>query len=581
LRSQIKNFFKETLADFYASHKLDSNYDLQLERTRDPKHGDFTTNIAMRLAKELGRPPRELAETLIKYIPQSELIEEVQVAGPGFINISVSTSTYHKELIDILKLGSGYGCSGLGNNQRVLVEYVSANPTGPLHVGHGRHAAYGASLANLLRATGHDVQEEYYVNDAGRQMNILAVSVWLRHLQLNGIEVSFPKNAYQGDYVIDIAKQIHTKLSEKFSAENKAALNEILSDLENDGEILLDKLISQTKDILGITKFNKLLKKALDNVLTDIKADLLEFGVKPDIWYSEASLDEKGSIERALTLLNKKKLLDIRDGATWFKATKFGDEKDRVVVRENGATTYFASDIAYHMEKRRRGFDVLLDVLGADHHGYIARVRAGLEAMGEPAESLEVRLVQFVSLYRGREKVQMSTRSGKYVTLRDLRNEVGNDAARFYYVSRSNEQHLDFDLELAKAESNDNPVYYVQYAHARISSLIKKMGEEGLKHKMSSISDLSILTEDNERALLVLLSRYPEIVELASVNRAPQNIVHYLRSLSADFHSYYNAHKMLVDDRKLRNARISLALGIRQVLYNGLTLLGVNAPDRM
>ena len=569
------------MADFYASHKLGSNYDLQLERTRDSKHGDFTTNIAMRLAKELGRPPRELAETLIKYIPQSELIEEVQVAGPGFINISVSTSTYHKELIDILKLGSGYGCSSLGNNQRVLVEYVSANPTGPLHVGHGRHAAYGASLANLLRATGHDVQEEYYVNDAGRQMNILAVSVWLRHLQLNGIEVSFPKNAYQGDYVIDIAKQIQTKLSEKFSAENKATLNEILSDLENDGEILLDKLISQTKDILGIAKFNKLLKKALDNVLTDIKADLLEFGVKPDIWYSEASLDEKGSIERALTLLNKKKLLDIRDGATWFKATKFGDEKDRVVVRENGATTYFASDIAYHLEKKRRGFDVLLDVLGADHHGYIARVRAGLEAMGEPAESLEVRLVQFVSLYRGREKVQMSTRSGKYVTLRDLRNEVGNDAARFYYVSRSNEQHLDFDLERAKAESNDNPVYYIQYAHARISSLIKKMGEEGLKHKMSSISDLSLLKEDNEKALLVLLSRYPEIVELASVNRAPQNIVHYLRSLSADFHSYYNAHKMLVDDEKLRNVRISLALGIRQVLYNGLTLLGVNAPDRM
>ena len=360
-----------------------------------------------------------------------------------------------------------------------------------------------------------------------------------------------------------------------------AVLNEILGDLENDGEILLDKLISQTKDILGIAKFNKLLKKALDNVLTDIKADLLEFGVKPDIWYSEASLDEKGSIERALTLLNKKKLLDIRDGATWFKATKFGDEKDRVVVRENGATTYFASDIAYHLEKKRRGFDVLLDVLGADHHGYIARVRAGLEAMGEPAESLEVRLVQFVSLYRGREKVQMSTRSGKYVTLRDLRNEVGNDAARFYYVSRSNEQHLDFDLELAKAESNDNPVYYIQYAHARISSLIKKMGEESLKHKMSSISDLLILTEDNERALLVLLSRYPEIVELASVNRAPQNIVHYLRGLSADFHSYYNAHKMLVDDEKLRNARISLALGIRQVLYNGLSLLGVNAPDRM
>ena len=569
------------MADFYSAHKLDSNYDLQLERTRDPKHGDFTTNIAMRLAKELRQSPRELAETLIKHIPQSELIEKVQVAGPGFINFNVSTNTYYKELIDILRLGSSYGCSSFGNNQRVLVEYVSANPTGPLHVGHGRHAAYGASLANLLRATGHDVKEEYYVNDAGRQMDILTISVWLRHLQLNGMEVSFPKNAYQGDYVIDIAKQIKIKLCEKFSTENITSLNEILCDLENDGEKLLDKLISKAKDILGVEKFHNLLKKALDNVLTDIKADLLEFGVKPDIWYSEASLDEKGSVERALTLLNEKKLLDIRDGATWFKATEYGDEKDRVVVRENGSTTYFASDIAYHLEKKRRGFDVLLDVLGADHHGYVARVRAGLEAMGEPADSLEVRLVQFVSLYRGREKVQMSTRSGKYVTLRELREEVGNDAARFYYVSRSNEQHLDFDLELAKEQSNDNPVYYVQYAHARISSLIKKMGQEGFQHQLHSINGLDPLTEDNERNLLVHLSRYPEVIELASINRAPQNLVHYLRSLSADFHSYYNANKMLVENEQLRNARISLALGVRQVLYNGLTLLGVNAPNRM
>lgn len=569
------------MADYYAKHRLTADFDLQLERTRDPKHGDFTTNIAMRLAKDLGKPPRELAETLIALIPPSELIEKAEVAGPGFINFNLSTNAYRNELIDIIKLGSSYGCSSFGNDQRVLVEYVSANPTGPLHVGHGRHAAYGASLANLLRATGHDVQEEYYVNDAGRQMDILTISVWLRYLQLRGIEISFPKNAYQGDYVTDIAKQIDTELSEQLFIKDKTTLNEILLDSETDGEKLLDKLIYQTKEILGAEQFSKLLNKALDNVLSDIKADLLEFGVEPQLWYSEASLNEKGAIERTLSLLNEKNLLDIRDGATWFKATEYGDEKDRVVVRENGSTTYFASDIAYHLEKKRRGFDVLLDILGADHHGYIARVRAGLEAMGEPPASLEVRLVQFVTLYRGREKVQMSTRSGKYVTLRELRNEVGNDAARFYYVSRSNEQHLDFDLELAKAQSTDNPVYYVQYAHARISSLIKKMDQEGFKYQLNSASDLSPLTEDNERSLLVLLSRYPEILELASVNRAPQNLVHYLRSLSADFHSYYNAHKMLVEDETLRNARISLALGIQQVLYNGLTLLGVTAPNRM
>ena len=569
------------MADYYAKHRLTADFDLQLERTRDPKHGDFTTNIAMRLAKDLGKPPRELAETLIALIPPSELIEKAEVAGPGFINFNLSTNAYRNELIDIIELGSSYGCSSFGNDQRVLVEYVSANPTGPLHVGHGRHAAYGASLANLLRATGHDVQEEYYVNDAGRQMDILTISVWLRYLQLRGIEISFPKNAYQGDYVTDIAKQIDTELSEQLFIKDKTTLNEILLDSETDGEKLLDKLIYKTKEILGAEQFSKLLNKALDNVLSDIKADLLEFGVEPQLWYAEASLNEKGAIERTLSLLNEKNLLDIRDGATWFKATEYGDEKDRVVVRENGSTTYFASDIAYHLEKKRRGFDVLLDILGADHHGYIARVRAGLEAMGEPPASLEVRLVQFVTLYRGREKVQMSTRSGKYVTLRELRNEVGNDAARFYYVSRSNEQHLDFDLELAKAQSTDNPVYYVQYAHARISSLIKKMDQEGFKYQLNSASDLSPLTEDNERSLLVLLSRYPEILELASVNRAPQNLVHYLRSLSADFHSYYNAHKMLVEDETLRNARISLALGIQQVLYNGLTLLGVTAPNRM
>ncbi|MBH98568.1 MAG: arginine--tRNA ligase [Rhodospirillaceae bacterium] len=581
MRAQINHFLQKAISEFSGKYTSVVNYDPQLERTRNPKHGDFTTNIAMRLSKELRKQPREIAESILECFPSSDLIEEIQIAGPGFINFKLSSVALQKELMEILKSGFNYGRSNFGSDQRVLVEYVSANPTGPLHVGHGRHAAYGASLANLLKATGHNVQEEYYVNDAGRQMDILTVSVWLRYLQQNGVEIDFPENAYQGEYIIDIAKQLEAEPSKWFFSKNKPNLKEVLADTKTDKEKRLDNIVAEAKKYLGIDRFNKLLHKGLDSVLSDIKSDLSEFGVEPDLWYSEASLSDKGAIERALNLLDQNNILYKRDGATWFKAKKFGDEKDRVVIRENGVTTYFASDIAYHLEKRERGFDLLLDVLGADHHGYVARVRAGLEALGEPPESLEVSLVQFVTLYRGTEKVQMSTRSGKYVTLRELRNEVGNDAARFFYVSRANEQHLDFDLELAKEKSNDNPVYYVQYAHARISSLEKKLDQESAEYKEIDTNNLSLLTEENERNLLVLLSRYPEVIQLATTNRAPQNLVYYLRDLAAEFHSYYNAHKMLVENEQLRKARISLALGTQQVLYNGLTLLGVKAPDTM
>ncbi len=571
------------MARFAAEQGVDESVDLnpQLDRTRDSRHGDFTSNIALRLARPLGRPPRELAAELTDMIPESALIAAVNVAGPGFINLTVSADAYCRELAEIIEAGESYGHSEWGASRRVLVEYVSANPTGPLHVGHGRLAAYGASVANLLRATGHAVHEEYYVNDAGRQMDILTASVWLRYLQALGERIDFPQAAYQGDYVSSIAKKLHAQWDDRLARFDRSSLLKMLADPPSSQDVLLDRIIAAVRYGLGDTGFSVIFNAARYAVLDDIREDLAEFGVRPDNWYSERSLADGGALERALNRLNERDRLYVRDGAVWFKATEYGDEKDRVVVRENGATTYFASDIAYHFEKRTRGYELLLDILGADHHGYVARVRAGLEAMGEPGESLEVRLVQFAALYRGEKKVQMSTRSGEYVSLRQLREEVGNDAARFFYVSRSNDQHLDFDLELAKAQSNDNPVYYVQYAHARVASLLKKMVFEGFSLTPATRSDLRRLTEAAEEEMLVSLSRFPEVIHLAAANRAPQHLVQYLRALAAGFHSYYNAHRVLVSDESLRNARVALARGVQQVLRNGLTLLGVSAPESM
>ncbi len=583
MRAQIDQLLRNTLARFAEERSVDDSIDLspQLERTRDARHGDFTTNIALRLAKPLRRPPRELAAELAELIPESTLIADVNVAGPGFINLSVSADAYRRELIDLIDAGESYGLAEWGANRRVIVEYVSANPTGPLHVGHGRHAAYGACVANLLRATGHDVHEEYYVNDAGRQMDILTVSVWLRYLQALGEEIEFPRAAYQGGYVRTIAGQLHAQWDDRLARFDRSSVLQLLADPPSKDDLLLDSIIAAVRHGLGDTGFSVISNAARYSVLDDIREDLADFGVRPNNWYSERSLADGGAIQGALQRLNERERLYVRDGAVWFKATEYGDEKDRVVVRENGATTYFASDIAYHYEKRTRGFDLLLDIMGADHHGYVARVRAGLEAMGEPAESLEVRIVQFATLYRGTEKVQMSTRAGQYVTLRQLREEVGNDAARFFYVSRSYDQHLDFDLELAKEQSNDNPVYYVQYAHARVASLLKKMVAEGFSLTPASSSDLCSLTETAEQGLLVSLSRYPEVIHLAAANRTPQRVAQYLRDLSASFHSYYNAHRVLVSDESLRNARVALARGVQQVLHNGLTLLGVSAPESM
>ena len=554
-----------------------------VERTRDPGHGDFASNVAMQLARAAGRKPRELAQAIVDALPANELIGSVQIAGPGFINFFLAPAAYHAELCRLLDQAGAYGRSSLGAGERVIVEFVSANPTGPLHVGHGRHAAFGASVANLLDAIGYSVHREYYINDAGRQMEILAASVWLRYLECFGERFAFPSNGYRGDYIQPIAD----KLIEREGRSLVRAAADVFRDLPPDApagdkDLYIDAVIARARSLIGEDGFNKALDLALGDILADIREDLEAFGVCYDEWFSERSLTEQGAIERALERLRANGVVYQKDGAEWFRATDFGDEKDRVVVRENGAKTYFASDIAYHLQKRERGFGRLIDVLGADHHGYVARVRAGLVAMGEPGESLEVKLVQFVTLYRGGEKVQMSTRSGEFITLRELRREVGNDAARFFYVMRSNDQHLDFDMQLATSHSNENPVYYIQYAHARVCSVLRQMGDKAMSYDAArGRGALALLVEPYEQALLTTLSRYPEVVESAALQRAPHAMVHYLRELANDFHTYYNAHQFLVEDAELRDARLTLILGVRQVIRNGLGLLGVSAPEAM
>jgi len=552
-----------------------------VERTRDASHGDFASNIAMRLAKPARKNPREIATSIVEALSDDDQVDKIDIAGPGFINFHLSPSAFHAELKTMLSQGDQYGTQPARERPKILLEFVSANPTGPLHVGHGRHASFGATVGNLLEAVGYPVHREYYVNDAGRQMDILGLSVWLRLLENDGIDVPFPAGGYRGDYIRDIAAAINTDGVQTVSRD--AVLSDLPADVpDGDKEAYVEALIAKAKTLLGDGGFDHIRQQSLDSIRDDIEDDLADFGVRFDSWYSEQRLTKGNAIDNALAVLQERGMLYEKDGAMWFRAVDFGDEKDRVVVRENGVRTYFASDIAYHFEKRERGFDYLIDILGADHHGYVPRVRAGLEAMGYKGEDLEVELVQFVTLYRGGEKMQMSTRSGEFDTLRELRAEVGNDAARFYYVSRSNDQHLDFDLDVAKSQSSDNPVYYIQYAHARIASVFRQLDEKSLKWNDRDGEDsLALLVEPKEKALMTSLSRYPEIVELAANNRAPQHLVHFLRDLANDFHTYYNAHAFIVDDAELRDARLYLISATRVVIANGLGILGVSAPVKM
>ncbi len=557
---------------------------IEVERTRDAQHGDFASNLALKLAKTARRNPLKLAQALVAALPPHASIAKVEIAGAGFINFFLEPAAYHAELGQVHELGAEYGTSLAGTGQSVLVEFVSANPTGPLHVGHGRHAAYGATVANLLQAVGYRVGREYYINDAGRQMEILAVSTWLRYLEHFGERFVFPANGYRGEYIVAIAEKLYAAAGDAL----RRSVVEVFAGLPadepqgGDKDLYIDAVIMRARLLIGDAAFRRVLDLAVGGILNDIREDLAEFGVTFDSWYSERSLADSGAIDRALGILEAAGRAYRRDGALWFKSTDYGDEKDRVMVRENGLKTYFASDIAFVLNKRERGFDHLLYIWGADHHGYIARLRAGLIALGGPPECFEVRLVQFVTLFRGGEKAQMSTRSGEFVTLRELRNEVGNDAARLFYVMRSNDQHLDFDLELAKARSNDNPVYYIQYAHARISSVRRQLGERGIEHdRARGGKSLARLTEPQEIALLKRVAAYPEIIQQCAALRAPHTLVHYLRDLANDFHTYYSAHQFIVDDAALRDARLTLAFAAQIVVRNGLGLLGVSAPDTM
>jgi arginyl-tRNA synthetase len=556
---------------------------INVERARDASHGDYASNIALRLAKTVGRPPREIALAIVAALPPSPMVARAQVAGAGFINFHLVRDAHSAVLRAVLERGERFGESDVGRDERVILEFVSANPTGPLHVGHGRQAAYGASLGNLLRATGHSVHREYYINDSGRQMDILTLSTWLRYLEGGGATLPFPSNGYRGDYVHAIAAQ----LAARHGRELQRPAEQVLADLPPDApagdkEQHIDALIARMRMLLGADGFDVVLELALTAMLTDIREDLAAFGVEFDRWYSERELARSGAVERALAELEARGALYRKDGALWFRASQYGDDEDRVLVRANGQNTYFAPDIAYHLQKRERGFARLIDVLGADHHGYVARIRGALVAMGQPGESLEACLMQFVSLFRGGEKIPMGKREAQFVTLRQLREEVGNDACRFFYLMRSHDQQLDFDLELAKSRTNDNPVYYIQYAHARVASVMKQLDARQLQYDADMASaNLARLDSPQEQAALRELARYPELVQQAAAARAPHALVHYLRELANTFHTWYNASTFIVEDAPLRNARLALALGVRQVIHNGLALLGVSAPDSM
>ncbi len=586
MKQHLADLLAHAVAGLRATGELpaDGEARIEIEPTKSKQHGDFASNIALTLAKLARAKPRELAEKIVKALPASDKVVKVEIAGPGFINFFLVPTAYHDVVNVVLAAGEKYGRGTAGGGRRVQVEFVSANPTGPLHVGHGRGAAYGATVANLLDAAGFNVHREYYINDAGRQMDILGTSVWLRYLELCGEKFDFPVNGYKGDYIYDIGATLHRENGDKYRHPAAKVFEGVPPDEPKGGdkEKHIDALIERAKTLLGPAGYRTVFDLGLNVILDDIRQDLEEFGVTYDEWYSERALVETGAADRIVERLKQSGHAYEKDGALWFRSTDYGDEKDRVLVRENGQKTYFAHDIAYHANKLERGFERVIDIWGADHHGYVPRVKAALAAIGDDPNKLDVLLVQFAILYRGGEKVQMSTRSGEFVTLRELRREVGNDAARFFYVLRKCEQHMDFDLDLAKSQSNDNPVYYVQYAHARIHSVFRQLKEKGWAHnEANGRQHLLRLTEPHELALLSRLAAYPEAVETAALAHEPHQLAHTLRELAYDFHTYYNTHTFLVEDAALRDARLNLISAARQVLHNGLRLLGVSAPESM
>lgn len=593
MNTSIQNALEQAIETLKTQQIIPADWENKstLTRTKDRSHGDFASNIAMVAAKVANMKPRDLAEKVITSLPAVAEISKVEIAGAGFINFFLNADQRFAVIDEILNQADSFGRTQKNSEQKVQVEFVSANPTSSLHVGHGRGAAYGMTVANLLEATGATVEREYYVNDAGRQMDILATSTYLRYLELLGQTITFPKNAYQGDYVKEIAQSIIDKNGQQFVHSSADVFANVPEDVQyadeldengdkivvsGDKEKHIDGLIANSQQLLG-QNYKIFHQAALNNILDDIKQDLGEFGVQFNQWFSEATLNQK--INEALETLQKHGYLYEQDGNIWFKSTEFGDEKDRVVKRRNGQATYFASDIAYHLDKLQRGYTHLINIWGSDHHGYIARVKAAIDALGFDSSKLTVLLVQFVSLWRGGEMVQMSSRSGQFVSLRDLRKEVGNDACRFYYVMRKSEQHIDFDLDLAVSQSKDNAVYYIQYAHARICRMLEKATDF---NQQNAKQHLQLLSLNIEEEILAKLAAYPEAVLRAANAYEPHQIGNYLKELAALFHAWYNENRILNDDNpELSQARLLLSVAIQQVLRNGLNLLGVSAPKAM
>jgi arginyl-tRNA synthetase len=526
-----------------------------LEIPRAQAHGDYSTNLAMTMAASQKKAPRVIAQTLMNHMEDpGGLISKMEVAGPGFVNFFIAGNRWYEVLRAVHEAGQAYGTVRIGEGQRLQVEFVSANPTGPLHVGHGRCAAVGETLAAVLKAAGYEVEKEYYVNDSGRQILTLGRSVFVRYQQRLGKQLDFPEDGYQGDYIQDLAQAL----------------------LDREGERLLD--LPAEEAVTHCARF------AADCILDGIREDLAAFGVTFDRWFSEQSLYDSGAVRDVIENHRARDIIYERDGALWFRTERFGDEKDRVVVRANGLTTYFASDIAYHKDKFERKFDRIVDIWGADHHGYIPRVSAAVQALGHDKEQLQVLLVQLVNLLRDGKPVTMSTRTGEFVTLKEVIDEVGRDAARFMFLLRHYDSPLDFDLELAKKESNENPVYYVQYVYARISNILRKAAQRGYDDVFWADDFPGLINLPEEMELVKLMSRYPEVIEQSARLMEPHRIPFYLKELAGAFHAYYHdrdKHQVVSDDARLSAARLYLVSGIRNIIRNGLTLMGVSAPEVM
>ena len=578
---RIQENLLKILGDLYRDSGLEvEKLSINLQENNDKKHGDLASNIALVLAKPLKRNPKEIANSIKDAFVTDEEIIRVEVAGPGFINFFLSTKSHGGVLEEIFNQQEGFGKLE-PNDQSVLIEYVSSNPTGPLHVGHGRGAVFGSVLGALLREAGFKVDEEYYVNDFGRQMNILAASLWLRYAQLFNASINMMKNGYQGDYLISIAENLKDIYSEEFYSNHEAIL-ETLKDTNHDEEKYTDNVVVSIQTALK-TDFSILRAFALQEILALIKKDLLDFGVRHNYWFSESSLYESktsstSKVDMAIKDLKALGFIYEKEDAVWFKSSDLGDDKDRVLKRSNGEHTYFASDVAYHADKYDRGYDRIINIWGSDHHGYTPRVKAAMEASKRNTEQLEIVYIQFANLLRAGKKVTMSTRSGEFITLRELMDEVTTEAARFFYINRKSDQHLDFDLDLAKEQSKDNPLYYIQYAHARICSVLKKSNSPNIE--LENI-DLTLLDTEKEIEIQKLLRQYPSLIERAAKASEPHLICYYLKDLASLFHSYYNNEKFIIEDNNLMNSRLLLLKGVKQVLVNGLSILGINAPEKM